>query len=320
VQKRRQFIPAHDDSTPRRDENTQRIFDNPQDIGGQMTVKAVLLTALLVLGPAALCMGQTPIPEAPTATGETGLFNLLSGETLPRGSWSFGLYYNNSDRLHDLDSNFFPDADDLEMEWHRISASLGYGITDRWEVAVQVPFYDSYSFQHDELVFGESLDTNGPNNIRVGTNFQFFQNAEMNSAASVSGFVEPPTSDSDVAVDDTGFGFALGAHMREFVFSFGYRQPGDEEEFDSPEELLGGFGYVRRINDRFQWVNELATTLLTGRDDEFIRMRNSLDLTTGGRYWFPATGGRWALNFGARFNLIGLSGVGGVVGLSFGAR
>ena len=31
--------------------------------------------------------------------GETGLFSLLSGDTLPPGNWSFGLYYNNWDRL-----------------------------------------------------------------------------------------------------------------------------------------------------------------------------------------------------------------------------
>jgi hypothetical protein len=185
---------------------------------------------------------------------------------------------------------------------------------------VQVPFYDNYDFHHDELFFEDTLDTSGPNNIRVGTNFQFFRNAQMDSVASISGFVEPPTSDSDVAVDDTGFGFTLGSHVREFVFNFGYRQPGDEDEFDTPEELTGGFGYVRRVNDRFQWLNELTTTLVTGGDDDVIAMRNSLDLTSGGRYWFPAADGRWALNFAARFNLIGLSGVGGMVGLTFGPR
>ena len=41
--------------------------------------------------------------NGPTVTGETGLFTLLSGETLPQGGWSFGLYYNNWDRLIDFD-------------------------------------------------------------------------------------------------------------------------------------------------------------------------------------------------------------------------
>ena len=36
--------------------------------------------------------------NAASVTGETGLFTLLTGDTLPRGGWSFGLYYNNWDR------------------------------------------------------------------------------------------------------------------------------------------------------------------------------------------------------------------------------
>jgi hypothetical protein len=40
--------------------------------------------------------------NAPTACGETGLFTLLSGDTLPTGGWSFGLYYNDWDRLIDF--------------------------------------------------------------------------------------------------------------------------------------------------------------------------------------------------------------------------
>ena len=37
--------------------------------------------------------------NAPTACGETGLFSLLSGDTIPPGTASFGLYYNNWDRM-----------------------------------------------------------------------------------------------------------------------------------------------------------------------------------------------------------------------------
>jgi hypothetical protein len=311
---------AQHNSTPHGDEITQDFRETTQDIGGQMTVKAVLLAALLALGPAAVCMGQTPIPEAPTASGETGLFDLLTGETLPRGSWSFSLFYNNRDRLIDLEDAFYGDADDLEVEWNRTSAAVGYGITDRWEVAVQVPFYESFNFHHEEQFFGDTLDRSGPNNIRVGTNFQLFRNVDRNTAISVSGYVEPPTSDSDVAVEDTGFGFKGAAHVRDMVFNFGYRQPGDEENFDIPEEIHGGAGYVRRINEQFQWMSEIDYTLLTGGDADDTEARDALDLTTGGRLWFGGPNGRWAANFGVRFNLIGLSGVGAVAGLTFGAR
>ena len=58
---------------------------------------------LLVLILGAFCAGGLPafaqLSSAPTATGETGMFTLLDGWTLPKGEWSLGFYYNNWDRL-----------------------------------------------------------------------------------------------------------------------------------------------------------------------------------------------------------------------------
>jgi hypothetical protein len=60
--------------------------------------------------------------HGPSCTGETGLFTLLSGDTVPQGGWSFSLYYNDWDRLVE---------DDIDVEstdWLRLSAALGYGL------------------------------------------------------------------------------------------------------------------------------------------------------------------------------------------------
>ena len=32
------------------------------------------------------------------------------------------------------------DTDEESVDWNRISASLGYGITDRWEISLAVPY------------------------------------------------------------------------------------------------------------------------------------------------------------------------------------
>src|SRR6185295_10002366 len=34
---------------------------------------------------------------APTSSGETGLFTVITADTLRRGDWSFGIYFNNWD-------------------------------------------------------------------------------------------------------------------------------------------------------------------------------------------------------------------------------
>ena len=74
-------------------------------------LKLLFLVTLLGMMPILASAGEEA--NAPTATGETGLFTLLSGETLPQGQWSFGLYYNNWDRLLEFDG-FDPfDAESL---------------------------------------------------------------------------------------------------------------------------------------------------------------------------------------------------------------
>src|SRR6188474_1511962 len=102
-------------------------------------LNVLVLVALVGLWPMVASAGEEA--NGPTVTGETGLFTLLSGDTLPRGGWSFGLYYNNWDRL--LDLNIL--EEDKSVDWNRLSASFGYGISDRWEVSVMVP-YEDYKF------------------------------------------------------------------------------------------------------------------------------------------------------------------------------
>lgn len=63
--------------------------------------------------------------NAPTACGETGLFTLLSGDTLPQGGWSFGLYYNDWDQLIDFDDRVLEGDRDAEAQ---LLVELAYGI------------------------------------------------------------------------------------------------------------------------------------------------------------------------------------------------
>src|SRR4051794_20184819 len=65
-------------------------------------VRYLLLLTVVSLAPALAFAGEQA--NAPSVTGETGLFTLLSGDTLPRGGWDFGLYFNNWDPLIKLDA------------------------------------------------------------------------------------------------------------------------------------------------------------------------------------------------------------------------
>src|ERR1700694_1165855 len=56
------------------------------------------LLCFLVIAPGASAQSLTYADQqglvAPTATGELGLFNTITGDTLHRGDLSFGIYYN----------------------------------------------------------------------------------------------------------------------------------------------------------------------------------------------------------------------------------
>jgi len=283
------------------------------------------LRYLVVFTLASLVPSLSPAAEqanAPTVTGETGLFTLLSGDTLPRGGWSFGLYYNNWDRLIELPDGLGRDDDSLSVDWNRLSASLGYGFTDRWEVSVAVP-YEDYRFDEDDLLFagGADLDESGLGNVRVGTKFRLLGSPGDASSLSLNGFVELPTGDEDIASDDPGFGGSLGWRYNKLVAEVGFRDPGG----DFSTELKAGLGYVGRVSDRLDWITEVAGTFYDDNDDdEFggLGFDDAYDFTTGGRLWLGADQ-EWAFNFALRTDLAQLSDfdehcpLGGLIGLTY---
>jgi hypothetical protein len=245
---------------------------------------------------AAPAVAQAPAIH-PTASGPTGYFTLFSGQNAAAGDLTFSLYYNNWDRLIDVGGD-----DELDVDWHRLSASVGYAVTDRFELSASLP-YDSFDF--DELD-----EESGLGNLRVNAKFQFAGDDESGSGITV--FAEAPTGDEDVASDDVGFGAVFGWNNRNWLFNAGYRDPGD----DISPEILAGVGYGIEINENFWWLNELVGTFYT--DDGFD---DAVDFTTGGR--LRMGGGPWAFNFGLRTDLMQLSDfddhcpIGGLLGLSF---
>jgi len=270
--------------------------------------RVLVCGAVIALLPLVAVAGEQA--NAPTATGETGLFTLISGDTLPQGQWSFGLYYNNWDRVFEFD-------DRADADWSRVSASFGYGVTDSFEISVMLP-WESYDFD-----FPGQPDSNedGLGNVRVNGKYSFYQDTDRSFA--INFFLEAPTGDEEVLAGDPGGGVGLGWRSGNWVFDLGYRVPGAERPSGVPDlsdELHAGLGYAGAVSDRLDWITELDATLPVDSDDAIFE--ESVDLTTGGRYWFGADG-NWAFNFGLRTDLLQLSDtdehcpIGGLLGLTF---
>src|SRR5437773_1020559 len=86
---------------------------------------------------------QTSI-AAPASSGLTGLFTTVTGNTLRQGDVSFSIYVQNW-RLVAAPARAFarPSArgyKDYGYDHDELSASIGYGLTDRWELSAMIPF------------------------------------------------------------------------------------------------------------------------------------------------------------------------------------
>ena len=92
---------------------------------------------------------------APTASGETGLFNVITADTLRRGDWSFGVYYQNWDLEAAKAPFIIPSArknKNMGYDLYRLEGSVGYGVTDNWEISASLPY---------DRITGHGGDRNG---------------------------------------------------------------------------------------------------------------------------------------------------------------
>jgi outer membrane protein OmpA-like peptidoglycan-associated protein len=257
--------------------------------------------------------------QAPTITGETGGFSLFSGDTLRQGTWSFGIYISNWDRLFDIDDADATDIDEISIDWTEYSASIGYGITDRWEVALMVP-YDDFNFDEDDFRFDVSPDSSGWGRVRLGSKWTVSGDRDADRSLAVNAFVELPTGDDDISDgDQTGFGVGLDWRVRQWLINVGYDDAGSDDFFG--QAVTGGVGYLGSISDQFFWITELDAAFQTGDSP----IEDHYDLTSGGRYWFGPDSD-WAFNFGLRVDLNQLSDIsdqcplGGLIGLTYRPR
>src|SRR5215212_1140035 len=152
---------------------------------------------------------------APSASGQTGLFNTVTGDTLHGGDWSFGIYFNDYDLTAGSADEFAPpsarDPRDLSYDLYRLSGSIAYGINDRWEISAMLPWDrlvanggDRVGFINGNLFRGEFSES-GLGNVRLATKFGLTP-VDSPTRFALLAFADLPTGDEDVSSGGTGFG------------------------------------------------------------------------------------------------------------------
>ncbi len=286
---------------------------------------------------------------APTHSGQTGLFDTVTADTLRRGTWSFGVYFNDWDLTAGEAREFAPPSareyQDLSYDLYRLSASVGVGLTDRWEVTAMLPWDrivsnggDRAGFINGFLHEGEFTET-GMGAVRLGTKFMLTP-IDAETRFALLGFVDLPTGDDDSGIATGGTDFGIGGSVTRGIgtLSGKYVMRGDREEDDD----LGGFDDDFSVPNEFRidaglnvplsrfpttnWVSELNTVWYTGGDRA---PDNPIFLVSGLRHWFGTSG--WSLSAAARWNVAKFAdnndecrftelddcGLSGLVGLTF---
>lgn len=261
---------------------------------------------------------------APTSSGETGLFTVITADTLRRGDWSFGIYFNNWDleAAREPSSLTIPSAREngaMSYDLYRLSASVGYGLTDNWEITASLPWdrlknngNDRAGFINGFFYSGRFSDS-GLGDLHLATKFRFGAGAP-NSRFALSLFTDLPTGDSDSGISTGNASFGVGGHWTGGPATVGasYRIRGDRDADDSnfpsitpvdvelPNEfrIEGGLNWPLSFWSTTNWVSEAQGIFYTGGD---FKPRSPVFLSTGIRHWFGDSG--WALSAGARWNV-----------------
>ena len=257
---------------------------------------------------------------APTASGQTGLFNTVTADTLRRGTWSFGVYFNDYDLTAGEARSLAPPSareyEDLSYDLYRLSGSIGYGITDRWEITAMLPWDrivanggDRVGYINGFLHRGEFSES-GLGNARIATKFGLGP-ADAATRFALSGFVDLPTGDDDSGISTGSMDFGVGAHATHGIgtLSAAYVVRGDRDADDSvlgssdvevanEFHLDGGLNIPVSLFGTTNWISEVNATFYTGGDHT---PDAPLFLVSGLRHWFGTSG--WALSAAARWNV-----------------
>ena len=257
---------------------------------------------------------------APTHSGQTGLFETVTADTLRRGNWSFGVYFNDWDltagEAEDLAPPSAREYQDLSYDLYRLSASVGVGLTDRWEVSAMLPYDrivsnggDRVGFINGALVSGE-FEESGMGSARLATKFMLTP-VDAPTRFALSGFIDLPTGDDESGIATGGTDFGIGGHVTRGMGSLAlkYIARGDRED----DDVVTGVGEVSIPNEfrldaglnmpvglfgTTNWISEVNTIWYTGGD----RAPDSpIFLVSGLRHWFGTSG--WSLSAAARWNV-----------------
>jgi outer membrane protein OmpA-like peptidoglycan-associated protein len=221
---------------------------------------------------------------APATSGPTGLFTTVTGDTLHRGDLSFGIWYQDFDLTAAPARQFAPltarKYKDMGYDLYRASASVGYGLTDRWEISAMVPWDrlqnhggDRAGFINGWLYQGRFSDS-GMGDVHLATKLGLTSGSPTKIA--LSGFVDLPTGEDKSGIATNNSNYGLGLHFTHGIGTLAatYKIVGKRDaahsnlgtDIDLPNELSldGGLNIPVSWWRTTNWINDSGWALNAG--------------------------------------------------------
>lgn len=243
-----------------------------------------------------------------TWRGPSGLFSVVSSDTIGAGNFAVSFYFNNYDR----ESNLYGNEDYIySLDFTYLTLPVAYGIMDRYEVSL-APSY--HMFRRERI----NSDT-GVGDIWL--NFKATALFEEDTGFGLGGLVyaKLPTADEDkgLGTGETDYGIAvlgskhfgnIGLHL-----NLGYTIVGEPDYADYDDQVTYGLGMDYAVMENLSVISELTGETAA---DSYMN-KDPIDLLVGARYWLS---NGLVLGGGVRYNVTNEDGNcpwGGVVQIGF---
>lgn len=271
------------------------------------------LVAIALL--ATLAVGNARAQGGPAAGGETGLFNLVGGETLPAREWSVSWYVNNWDQytasLPPLGP--FGAYETMIVDRTRMSIGLAYGVAENFELAASVPYDFIYGNNTghggnwDGIVIRDKVDESGGGPIHLGAKWRIVNSERDGLQLGLYGGVYAPTkSENSNDLLQTGawdFNGGLAFTAKWLTLDISYLLRDDRNNHKIADQIRTGIGIDVPATKNVDVLMELSHLRPKQYCDESPLCREAKEQTdaTAGFRWY--VNDRVALNAGLRANL-----------------
>lgn len=220
----------------------------------------------------------------------TGGFSVFGARTLQKGQFSVGVGYLGEEAVCEQRSGIF----DLNTFW----APLAYGVTDRLQVGVDVPFS---AFQSDR----QGFDGRGLDDISAGAVYRLLDEEGALPALALAGSVTFPTADKDKGLGTEKAEAGVKAVLSKTLpagmlghLNVGYNFVDKDAEFPRRDEVTAGAALEYPVTAQLSMIGEVLANTNRRKGEE-----KHSDFQSEGRAGFRFRFSDWAL-----FSLAGRKG------------